>query len=316
MKAQELHIKARDGYNLVGTHFVPDSATAKKNSDVIVINSAVGVRRSFYGPLAKFLSQNGYHVFLLDCRGIGDSGDPKSIDEGIYTWAILDLNALFAHIEEIFPKSNLHVLGHSGGGWLMGFIRPPKNLKSMILLNVGDGYYGSFSFPKNITLYLVWKYMIPAEVRKHGVLPTSKRYYGVPLPKNIALSWAEYGLKKGFTENKSMNPYAKYFQDYTVPALAYSFSDDTVLSLSAIRVMNRRFSGLNLLHKHIQPKEIGEKEMGHFGFIKPGQKKKLWLELVDWLNQISHSVQKSSNDESKKDAVTKKKEERKVKALI
>ncbi|BDA78242.1 alpha/beta hydrolase [Leptospira kobayashii] len=316
MKAQELHIKARDGYNLVGTHFTPDPATAKKNEDIIVINSAVGVRRSFYGPLAKFLSQNGYHVFLLDCRGIGDSGDPKSVDEGIYTWAILDLSALFTHIEENFPKSNLHVLGHSGGGWLMGFIHPPKNLKSMILLNVGDGYYGSFSFPKNLTIYLVWKYMIPREVKKYGILPTSKRYYGVPLPKNIALSWADYGLKKGFTENTSMNPHAKYFQDYKVPALAYSFSDDTVLPLSTILVMNQRFSGLNLLHKHIQPKEIDEKEMGHFGFIKPGQKKKLWLDLVDWLNHTTSSAQSSEEGVREKEIVLKKREERKIKALV
>jgi len=43
------------------------------NNKFILINSALGVRQSFYQTLAIFLSRNGYTVITWDPRGIGES---------------------------------------------------------------------------------------------------------------------------------------------------------------------------------------------------------------------------------------------------
>jgi len=285
MSIESLEIKAKDGFALSLSYFSAE-AEQIKNAPVIAIHPAVGVKKSFYSPLAKFLSGNGFHVFTIDYRGIGDSGDPKAVDDGLHTWGTLDLAALHNHIENKFPNSPLHIIGHSGGGWLIGFLQPPKNLKSLILLNVGDGYFNSFPFPQNIMMYLTWKFLIPREVSKHGVLPTSSRYYGLPLPKNVALEWSDYGLNKNFIEGTSFNPYAKFLSSYQVPTLAYSFTDDNVLGEKSIKSMLSKFTGAKLEHRHLSPKEIGERAMGHFGFLRPNQKKKLWPNLIHWLDQF------------------------------
>ncbi|TGN17583.1 alpha/beta hydrolase family protein [Leptospira idonii] len=282
MKAEELFISAKDGFTLSLSYF-PAENTDKKQ--VIAIHSAVGVRKSFYSPLAKFLAGNGYHVFTLDYRGIGDSGNPYQVEEGMHVWGSLDLAALHEFIFQKFPNSKLHILGHSGGGWLTGFLPPPQNLSSMVFLCVGNGYYNSFPFPQNIKIYVSWKFLIPYTVKKHGVLPTGKSYYGLPLPKNVALGWAEYGLKKDFIEDFSLNPRAKYLENYKVSALSYSFSDDSVLPESTVKSMLAKFAGLKITEKHIRPEEIEEKEIGHFGFLRPGHKKKLWPDLLEWLEK-------------------------------
>ncbi|MDZ4727521.1 MAG: alpha/beta fold hydrolase [Leptospira sp.] len=282
MSNTSFQIKARDGYLLTCTYFEASNSKAQIEQ-VIMIYPAVGVKRGFYGPLAKYLSQSGFHVYTIDYRGMGDSGDPKLVNDGMYTWATLDMNALQMYVSEKHKKADYHIIGHSGGGWLLGFIKPLANLKSLTFLNVGDGYFNSFPFPKNLQIYLSWKFLIPYAIKKHGVLPTSKSYYGTTLPKNIALDWATYGLKKDFIEDFSLNPRGAYLSAYMIPKLAISFSDDEVLGIKSIKSILKKLDANDLTHVHVQPKEIGEKEMGHFGFLKPGQRKNLWPRLVEWI---------------------------------
>lgn len=295
MSITTFQIQARDGYNLTCTYFEALGFEPAKEQ-VIMIYPAVGVKRGFYAPLAKYLSQYGFHVYTIDYRGMGDSGDPKLVTDGLYTWATLDMNALQMFVTEKHKNADFHIIGHSGGGWLLGFIKPMQKLKSLILLNVGDGYYNSFPFPKNIQIYVSWKFLIPSAIKKYGILPTSKHYYGMPLPKNIALDWANYGLKKDFIEDSSLNPRGLYLSSYNVPKLAISFSDDEVLGLKSVQSILAKLDSNELQHVHIHPKEIGEKEIGHFGFLKPGQRKKLWPMLVEWISSGKFSSLTSKKD--------------------
>lgn len=277
---RKIEIKAADDKKLSCTFFSGQSET--EVTKVIIIQSAVGVKRGFYSPLAGFLAKNGYHVYTMDYRGIGDSGDPSTIEDGIHTWGTLDLRALHEYVETNHPNTDLNIIGHSGGGWLLGYVHPPKNLKSLVLLNVGDGYFNAFPFPANITMYLNWKVHLPREVKKDGLLLTSKYYYGTPLPKNIALKWAEMGLLKGFLENPALNPKGRYLKSYNIRKLSVSFSDDKVIPLKPIQSMMKKFDN-NLEHFHLHPKDINEKEMGHFGILKPNQKNNLWPRILTWL---------------------------------
>jgi predicted alpha/beta hydrolase len=207
------------------------------------------------------------------------------VQDGMHAWATLDMVALHSFIENRFPESDLHIIGHSGGAWLLGFIPPPKNLKGLIFICMPNGYYNSFFFPNNIRLYLTWKFWIPRIVKKNGILGNSKFYSGAPLPGKIALDWAASGLKKKFIEDDSFQPNGKFIKDYIVPTLAFTFSDDEVCDSKSTFSMLEKFSNLKKTHRHIHPKEINEAEIGHYGFLKPSQKKKLWPEILQWINQ-------------------------------
>lgn len=278
---KKLEIQARDKQKLCCTFFPGESE--KEIKKVIIIQSAIGVKRGFYNPLAGFLSKSGYHVYTIDYRGIGDSGDPTTIEDGIHTWGTLDLRAIHEYVETNHPSMDLHIIGHSGGGWLLGYVNPPKNLQSLVLLNVGDGYFNAFPFPANLKMYLNWKVLLPREIKKHGILKTSKYYYGTPLPKNVALEWAKMGLLNGFLENNSLNPPGKHLKSYNMRKLLVSFTDDKVIPLKPIKSMVKKFDS-NLEHFHLHPKDINEKQMGHFGILKPNQKTKLWPRILSWLD--------------------------------
>ena len=174
MAKESITIIAKDGYELQGAYFSCENKE-KSNPPTIAIQPAFGIKCGFYSPLAKFLAQEN-HVFIFDYRGIGESGDPKLVTEGMHAWATLDMVAVHSHIESRFPNSDFHIFGHSGGAWLLGFIPPPKNLKSLLFLCMPDGYFNSFSFPNNLRLYLIWKFLIPRNVKKNGILANGKYY--------------------------------------------------------------------------------------------------------------------------------------------
>jgi predicted alpha/beta hydrolase len=193
--------------------------------------------------------------------------------------------ALHNYIESRFPNSDFHIFGHSGGAWLLGFIPPPKKLKSLVFVCMPDGYFNSFSFPHNIRIYLTWKFLIPRSVKKNGILATGKFYSGASLPGKVALDWAAFGMKKNFIEDDSIQPNGNYIKEYTVPTLAFTFADDEVSDSKSTFSMLSKFSNLKKTHRHINPKEIGEENIGHYGFLKPSQKKKLWIDLLHWFEQ-------------------------------
>lgn len=72
MPAEAVQFPAVDGYTLHGTLFLP---SASRSSDIaVVLNSATGVQRRFYGRVATYLAeQHGLAVLTYDYRGIADS---------------------------------------------------------------------------------------------------------------------------------------------------------------------------------------------------------------------------------------------------
>ena len=54
--------RAADGYELAVTRF-PAQGTAWAT---MCIGAAMGVKREFYAPLARFFAQNGIHVLTFD----------------------------------------------------------------------------------------------------------------------------------------------------------------------------------------------------------------------------------------------------------
>jgi predicted alpha/beta hydrolase len=82
MAKESISIIAKDGYKLQGAYF-PCENKEKIDAPTIAIQPAFGIKSGFYSPLAKFLSQEN-HVFIFDYRGIGESGDPKLVRDGMH----------------------------------------------------------------------------------------------------------------------------------------------------------------------------------------------------------------------------------------
>lgn len=87
---------------------------------VLLVQPAMGMKASFYAPLAEALRADGQHVVLASLRGHEESGGrrpSRGYDFG-YAEMVDDLGLAVAAARDRFPDSLLHLLGHSLGGHL------------------------------------------------------------------------------------------------------------------------------------------------------------------------------------------------------
>ena len=96
-----------------------DTFIADKNlqSVIILILPAMGVKASYYAPLAKNLVSKGITAMSVDLRGLGTYSirPSRKVDFG-YLEMIEDLKTVVHFIKKNYPKQKIYGLGHSLGG--------------------------------------------------------------------------------------------------------------------------------------------------------------------------------------------------------
>lgn len=141
MAAEDIYINCSDGIQLAGTLFAPE----KTPECAVVIASAMGVPKKFYGPFAAFLSDNGIAALTFDYRGVGGS-ESKEIDGA--KWYILIPALSFG--QSSFPArrfgfSSVDVPSGATAQWARWARRPGYFFNEKFKLDTGR--YNEFSFP-------------------------------------------------------------------------------------------------------------------------------------------------------------------------
>lgn len=280
-RLEEFTIAAKDGFALSATLYHPENG---RDRPPVLINPAFGVKRAFYAFYARFLAQKGYPVLTFDYRGMGGSAGPgpEKVLDPMHSWATYDIAGVQKWIEERYPS--YHLMGHSGGGWLMAFLPQSEKIRSMVFLAVPDGYWKHYSGLTRFKMLFTWLWTLPRHVKKNGALMKGRGWYGETLPPNVALDWAKVCRYSGFIEDESLEHPAKYAAQYDRPTLAFSFEDDEYAPTNSSASLLRRFRTLKLNHRHIHPRDLKTDEIGHFGFLKPNRKKDLWEETAQWFD--------------------------------
>src|SRR5690349_17335059 len=113
-----LGITADDGVALAAEVIAPARPRC-----AALLAPALGVKRSFYRPLATFLADSGIACVLFDYRGQGDS--PAPAGASLHDWADRDLAAVLGTLRTRWPDLPRVWLGHSMGGQLLGLVPDP-----------------------------------------------------------------------------------------------------------------------------------------------------------------------------------------------
>lgn len=278
-------IKCSDGAQLAYTLTLPTVAAATTAPRYVVVNSATGVRRSFYGAFAQHLADTGFHVLTWDARGIGESrkGHARHDPARMRDWGVLDMDAVLLHTCTLAAGewSRIAVIGHSSGGHLSGLAASLANIKQLVLVASGTcdwRLYPKRGWPR---LLAAWYGLAPIALTTLGYMP-GRLGVGHDLPPGVGWDWRNWSAAPGYLFSDPSLDLSGY-RAFKGDLLALHFSDDTGYAPPAtVTDLLRHFPKAQIERIEFNPRSQSHPPVGHFGFFS-AKNADLWPIVSQWL---------------------------------
>jgi predicted alpha/beta hydrolase len=287
-----IRLVAVDGEALAATLFAPEHGGER--GLVAVVNSGAGIPASYYRRFAEGLAERGIVTITYDYRGIGQSRPHKlrGYKASIKDWAELDAPAVLGWAREHYPERSRAVIGHSIGGFLVGFAPDPTLVDYIVLVGAHTGYWRDYAAWARPLMWAMWHALMPAVTRTMGYFPA--RRFGLPedLPAGVAKDWASrtrpdfdrnYLLPDGSLDRARLAQIRAGFGAIAATVLAITFSDDPFATPAATVRLRGLFRGCTFDERRINTRAHGLGKVGHFGFFRAAARQTLWPIVMDWL---------------------------------
>ncbi len=281
---ESFRVRTRDGYELGATLFAPEGAPRA----IVLVASAMGVRRTFYARFAAYLADAGLAVLTLDYRGIGDSRPTtlRGFDPSLHDWAELDLTAAVEELRKRFPDVPLAWVGHSVGGQLMGFVEN-ANVAAALFVGSQSGYWKHWDGVERLKMAALWHAAIPGVVPIAGYFPSKHFGLGEDIPAGVAREWATWGRDPDYLLVHARERSGGEFLRYRGPLRAIAFTDDDFAPRRAVEALVDCYPFARSEVVVVRPSDVGAKKIGHFGFFSTDVRATLWDESRDWILRVT-----------------------------
>ncbi|WP_224372443.1 alpha/beta hydrolase family protein [Hyalangium versicolor] len=281
---EQLTIPATDGFPLAATLYAADG---EGSWPVVLINPATGVRRTLYDRFARFLAERGMHVLTYDYRGTGGSrtGPLRSLRASMTDWGTRDLAGVVDWLVEQFPRSPLLVVGHSSGGQLLGLTDRIQHVSALLAVGAQSGYWRHWDSPRRYQLAFLWYAAMPLAAKLLGYFPAKRLGMGEDLPGGVAREWARWCRNPNYISDERGVPLRPYFDDFSGPLLAYSFSDDRFAPRAAVEALLGFYHRARKEHRHLTPADLNVDAIDHFRWLRENFRSTLWEQMGSWLEQ-------------------------------
>ncbi len=273
-----LVFEAADGRPLAGTVLEPSRMDA-----AVVIASATGVPRRIYEGIAGYLAEAGMAVLTFDYRGIGGSRQTHALRDEVarmQDWGRLDLEGALGWMRQAYPGAPLLVLGHSAGGQLIGLAPSARHLVGAALIGSQVGWAGHWPWPWRGLMWSAWHALIPGVTALAGFLPMRALGQGEDLPAGVAREWARWGRRRHYLFDDLTEARASYAA-LRFPVRALHITDDLYAPRSGVEALVSFYGGEREV-RSVSPEAIGERRIGHFGWVRPRYQQGIWAPIRDW----------------------------------
>ncbi|MBX7222859.1 MAG: alpha/beta fold hydrolase [Blastocatellia bacterium] len=280
MKFEHTTIRATDGFELAATVFEPDGGQSA--TPLVIINSAMGVKRRYYEKFASFLAEQGCTAITYDYRGIGDSRPRhlRGFSARLTEWGEKDFTGVLAWALGRKHFSRISLVGHSVGGQIVGLSPHNEHLAALVFVAAQSGDWRTWDGMGQMRMWLLWHAMIPGLCGVYGYLPGWSGI-GEDVPKGVALEWATWGRRPhyilGGADLAARKP---GFDRVRTSLTAFSFADDNYAPRRAVEALLGFYAQAGISHHHVRPGENGLPNVGHFGFFREKFKDSLWQQTL------------------------------------
>ncbi len=278
----EFVLHAGDGVPLAANLHAPGGPAR----GTLILHAGAATPQRFYRPFASFLAENGVRVVTYDYRGVGRSrpASLRGYRATMTEWAHLDARAAHAYVREHFGDRPVAILGHSFGGQLVGLIDEARDVAGAIMVAAQFGYYGNWPPLGRLRYGLTWRALVPTLTAALGYLP-GRAGLGEDLPRGVVEEWARWCLHPDYLISGHPDAAAR-FARFDRPTAFYSFTDDPLAPLRAVRALRVRLTSAKLEHRRVDPSLVGAGPIGHHGFFRSKCREPLWTETLAFLTDV------------------------------
>ncbi|OVZ64874.1 alpha/beta hydrolase [Pigmentiphaga sp. NML080357] len=283
-------IPAADGYPLAAFVWRGVDSPALAPRPVVVINAATSVKCRYYFRFAQYLHDNGMDVVAYDYRGIGESRPTRlrGFQASWTDWGALDCEAVLDYAARMWPGRELHLVGHSFGGWAPALARSCPLIGRMVTVGAQFAYWRDYAANVRWRMAIKWHVAMPLLARLCGYFPGRRLGWLEDTPTGVALDWSTP------TPRYEDRPSARGAFGAGLPAaqarariLAVSLTDDPFGTVEAIERTLGYFERSERTHLRIAPGQIGRERVGHFAFFHSDYQQSLWPVALAWLQGAS-----------------------------
>lgn len=279
MSGTAVEFAARDGYRLAGTLYRPRTP----NRRAVLLQGAAGVQQEYYGKFAEYLAARGFAALTFDYRGIGRSRPAKlrGFKASMRDWAEKDISGALDYLGRATHGARIIGIGHSFGGQAFGIVPGNERYVAVVTVGVQSGYWKHWRGAGRAGMWLVTHVVLPAMSRLCGYVPARVFGQGEDLPAGVAREWASWCRHPGYIVGAlgAQEAYARF----TAPIRAYSMGDDAYAPIAAVEAFLEFYPNAVRMLERVDPAQLGEEAIGHFGFFRERFKDTLWKDAADWM---------------------------------
>lgn len=280
---RSLTLDATDGYALAADLFEPEGDPRA----AVLIAPATGVPRGYYAAFAAYLASRGMATLTFDYRGIGGSkpASLRGFDATMADWGTKDLAGALRALRERFPSTPRLLVGHSVGGQIAGLTPESDALDAMLFVSSQSGWWRNWSLRHQPSMVVMWHLLLPLATRIAGYTPMKRFGAGEDLPAGVGLEWARWARHPRYLMGwHGTRPDLRYARFADRPIRAYLIGDDAFYAPPRAVAQLLSFYGKGAESiRRVEPRELGVKAIGHFGFFRDRFRETLWAEAAGWL---------------------------------
>ncbi|MCU0470214.1 MAG: alpha/beta fold hydrolase [Arcicella sp.] len=289
MKQSKIKIVCSDGVALSAILLMPENQAKA----VVQINSATATPKEYYLAFAQYLAENGFVVCVFDYRGVCEStptGGLRGCTYDYLMWGQLDMPAVLDYLDTLFPDLPKLIMGHSVGGQEVGLMPNHHKIKGMVTYATSVGYWNFMPLSYRLQTHFFFQIFTPISNLLFGYVAAKRLGLMEDLPKQIVLDWRNWcSVPEYFFNEKYYAESAQkgFYKELAFPIKVYWTTDDPISNVRSVPMFWKHVNSTGGIHiESITPQEIGEKEIGHFGFFRKKFKQTLWTKALEDLKNF------------------------------
>ncbi len=277
-------VRTGDGTKIWINSYVPEN----NNGKVLVIAPGVGMIHEHYDSFARFFRSQGFTAITFDYRGMGRSAprDLNGYEATMHQWAVHDINAVLLYVKQNFQGQEIIYVGHCMGAEIIGLAPASQYINKMILVSTALTCEKLWPWHHRI-IHKITKFKNRTMSWALGYVPENKKRKRQKLPRGVYTQMANWcdnpnGLFDAFPDNN--------YRKINIPVLTFTFTDDWLCPPKAVKELLNHFANASVTWYHLEPKQIGVKEVGHVEFFTPPMESTLWQSLLVWISKENKNL--------------------------